>query len=203
MKVIFDNKEYEIKSLTIEQYSAIKETPNINEVQLIHLLTDIPTDEIKEAPMTDVKFVAQMIMGQFSNATEASELPLVVNIDGINYGLMKPSKLSYEEWINLEVFFSQSPLDLTRLATHFYRPLLSDKIGEERELVKYSFDECQSREELFRKKFQMNWLMSAVFFLQTFVKILTEDFLSSIPNKTKNNKIIPNLQNLRKLSNLS
>jgi hypothetical protein len=203
MKVIFDNKEYEIKSLTIEQYSAIKETPNINEVQLIHLLTDIPTDEIKEAPMTDVKFVAQMIMGQFSSATEASELPLVVNIDGINYGLMKPSKLSYEEWINLEVFFSQSPLDLTRLATHFYRPLLSDKIGEERELVKYSFDECQSREELFRKKFQMNWLMSAVFFLQTFVKILTEDFLSSIPNKTKNNKIIPNLQNLRKLSNLS
>lgn len=202
MKVIFDNKEFEIKSLTIEQYSAIKDNPNINDIQLIHLLTDIPIDEIKEAPMTDVKFVAKMILGQFSNATEASELPLVVNIDGINYGLIKLSKLTYEEWINLEVFFSQSPLDLARLATHFYRPTMNDKIGEERELIKYSLDECMSREELFRKKFQMNWLMAAVFFLQTFVKILTEDFLSSTQNKKKNGTKIPPLPNLKKSSNL-
>jgi hypothetical protein len=201
MKVIFDNKEFQIKSLTIEQYSAIKDNPKINDIQLIHLLTDIPVDEIKEAPMTDVKFVAKMIMGQFSNATEASELPLVIDIDGVKYGLMKPSKLTYEEWINLEVFFSQSPLDLARLATHFYRPTSNDKIGEDRELIKYSLEECQSREDLFRKKFQMNWLMAAVFFLQTFVEILTEDFLSSIQNKT-NNKKKPQLPNLRKLSNL-
>jgi hypothetical protein len=153
-----------------------------------------------EAPMTDVKFVAKMIMGEFSSATEASELPLVVDIDGVRYGLMKPSKLSYEEWINLEVFFSQSPLDLARLATHFYRPLANDKIGEDRELIKYSFDECQSREDLFRRKFQMSWLMAAVFFLQTFVKILIEDFQSSIPNKMKPS-MKKTLQNLKKLSN--
>lgn len=202
MKVIFDQKEYEIRSLTIEQYSAIKENPNITDPQLIHLLTEIPVTEIMQAPMTDVKFVAQMIMGVFSNATEASELPLVIDIDGVKYGLMKPSKLSYEEWINMEVFFSQSPLDLARLATHFYRPLANDKIGDERELIKYSFDECQSREELFRKKFKMSWLMAAVFFLQTFVKILIEDFQSSIPNK-KEKQMKKTLQNLKRLSNLS
>lgn len=199
MKVIFDKKEYEIKNLTIEQYSAIKDNPSITEVQLIHLLTDIPTTEIVKAPMTDVKFVASMIMGEYSNATAGSELPLVVDIDGVKYGLMKPSKLTYEEWINLEVFFSQSPLDLSRLATHFYRPLINNKIGEDRELVPYSLDECVSREDLFRKKFKMNWLLSAVFFLQTFVGILTEDFQSSILKGIKNKT--PILQNLKKLFN--
>jgi|694.fasta_scaffold84296_3 hypothetical protein len=202
MKVVFEKKEYDIKSLTIEQYSAIKDNPNISEVQLIHLLTDIPVSEVMEAPMTDVKFVAQMLLGQYSTATEASELPLVIQIDGLNYGLMRPSKLSYEEWINLEVFFSQSPMDLTKLATHFYRPTINDKIGEERELIPYSLEECQSRENLFRKKFQMNWLMAAVFFFQTFVKILTEDSQSSFLKNKKNNKIYQTLQNLKKSSNL-
>jgi hypothetical protein len=112
----------------------------------------------------------------------------VVDFKGDKYGLIKPSQLSYEEWINLEVFMAESPLDLVKLATHLYKPLINGKGGEDRELIPYSLDECMGRQNDF-KQFPITWLFGALFFLTTFVQELTKASLLSMETKaTENNK---------------
>jgi hypothetical protein len=83
---------------------------------------------------------------------------------------------------------AESPLDLTKLAVHLYKPLSSNKEGDDRELIPYSMDECLSRQNDFRQ-FPITHLFSALFFLTTFVQELTKVSLSSMETKLiENNK---------------
>jgi hypothetical protein len=189
MKVVLGKKEYGLLPITIEQYELLKDNKDIKPTELITMMTGAPIDEIKQAPFSQVSFVAKMLMTEWSN-TNTTPLNLVVDFKGKKYGLIKPSQISFEEWINLEVFMAESPLDLVKLATHLYKPLSNNKIGEDRELIPYSLDECNSRQNEF-KQFPITNLFSALFFLTTFVQELTKASLSSmemkmIENKTKN-----------------
>ena len=186
MKVVLGKKEYGILPITIEQYELLKDNTDIKPAELITMMTGAPIDEVKQAPFQQVSFISKMLMTEWSN-TDTSPLNLVVDFKGKKYGLIKPSNISYEEWINLEVFMAESPLDLVKLATHLYKPLLNDKIGEDRELIPYSMDECLSRQNDF-KQFPITWLFSALFFLTTFVQELTKASLSSMGTKTTGNK---------------
>ena len=186
MKVVLGKKEYGILPITIEQYELLKTNPDIKATELITMMTGAPIEEVKQAPFTQVSFIAKMLMTEWSN-TDTTPLQLVVDFKGVKYGLIKPAQLSYEEWINLEVFMAESPLDLTKLAVHLYKPLLNDKIGEDRELIPYSMDECLSRQNDF-KHFPITNLFSALFFLTTFVQELTKVSLSSMETKLIENK---------------
>ena len=186
MKVVLGKKEYGVLPITIEQYELLKTNPDIKPTELITMMTGAPIEEVKQAPFTQVSFVAKMLMTEWSN-TDTTPLNLVVDFKGVKYGLIKPAQLSYEEWINLEVFMAESPLDLVKLATHLYKPLSNDKIGEDRELIPYSMDECNARQNDF-KHFPITWLFSSLFFLTTFVQELTKASLSYMETKTIENK---------------
>ena len=83
---------------------------------------------------------------------------------------------------------AESPLDLTKLATHLYKPLSNNKVGDDRELIPYSLDECMGRMNDF-KNLPITWLFSALFFLTTFVQELTKASLLSMETKaTESNK---------------
>jgi hypothetical protein len=186
MKVVLGKKEYGVLPITIEQYELLKNNPDIKATELITMMTGAPIEEVKQAPFTQVSFVAKMLMTEWSN-TDTTPLNLVVDFKGKKYGLIKPSQLSYEEWINLEVFMAESPLDLVKLATHIYKPLANDKIGEDRELIPYSLDECMGRLNDF-KQFPITWLFSSLFFLTTFVQELTKASLSYMETKAIESK---------------
>ena len=187
MKVILGKNEYGVLPITIEQYGLLKDNPDIKPVELITMMTGAPIEEVKQAPFADVKFVAQALMTEW-NTTDTSPLNLVIDFKGEKYGLIKPSQISYEEWINLEVFMAESPLDLTKLATHLYKPLSNNKVGDDRELIPYSLDECMGRINDF-KNLPITWLFSALFFLTTFVQELTKASLLSMETKaTESNK---------------
>ena len=186
MKVVLGKKEYGILPITIEQYELLKDNNDIKPTELITMMTGAPIEEVKQAPFAQVSFVAKMLMTEWSN-TETTPLNLVVDFKGVKYGLIKPAELSYEEWINLEVFMAESPLDLVKLAVHLYKPLLNDKIGEDRELIPYSMDECLSRQNDF-KQFPITSLFSSLFFLTTFVQELIKVSLSSMAMKATGNK---------------
>ena len=185
MKVVLGKNEYGILPITIEQYELLKDNKDIKATELITMMTGAPIEEVKQAPFAQVSFVSKMLMNEWSN-TETTPLNLVVDFKGKKYGLMKPSQLSYEEWINLEVFMAESPLDLTKLAVHLYKPLLNDKIGEDRELIPYSMDECLSRQNDFNQ-FPITHLFSALFFLTTFVQELMKVSLLSMETKVIEN----------------
>ncbi len=184
MKVVLGKKEYGILPITIEQYELLKNNPDIKATELITMMTGAPLEEVRQAPFTQVSFVAKMLMTEWQ--TTETPLQIVVDFKGKKYGLIKPSQLSYEEWINLEVFMAESPLDLVKLATHLYKPLSSNKEGEDRELIPYSLDECMGRQNDF-KQFPIAWLFGALFFLTIFVQELTKASLSSMETKVIGN----------------
>lgn len=187
MKVILGSKEYGVLPITIEQYELLKNNQEIKPVELIAMMTGAPVDEIKQAPFHQISFVSNYLMNEWISG-ESTPLNLVVDFKGVKYGLIKPSQISYEEWINLEVFMAESPLDLTKMATHLYKPLTNNKIGDDRELIPYSLDECMGRVNDF-KNFPISWLFGALFFLTTFVQELTKASLLSMETKmTENNK---------------
>jgi hypothetical protein len=182
MKIVLNDVDYPIKPLTIEQYLAIKDNPNIGEVELIALMINVPVDLIRKAPMAEVKFVAKMLMSELSNLDNTSPLVLDLYFKGNKYGLLRPSRMTYEEWINMEVFMAQKPVNLLKLATHLYRPLDGENYGEQRKLIAYDLAECEAREDEFRS-FPVDIILSALFFLTTFVRTLMEDSQSSSPKK--------------------
>lgn len=185
MKVVLGKKEYGVLPITIEQYELLKNNPDIKPTELITMMTGAPIEEVKQAPFTQVSFVSKYLMNEWVS-NETSPLNLAVDFKGRKYGLIKPSQISYEEWINLEVFMAESPLDLVKLSTHLYKPLINDKVGEDRELIPYSLDECMGRQNDF-KQFPITWLFGALFFLTTFVQELTKTSLSSMVMKTTGN----------------
>lgn len=186
MKIQLGKKEYGVRPITIEQYELLKDNKEIKAAELITMLTGAPLEEVKQAPFPQVSFVSKMLMTNVLS-DEETPLDLVVDFKGKRYGLIKPSQMSYEEWINLEVFMAETPLDLVKLATHLYKPTTNNKVGEERELIPYSLDECMGRMNDF-KQFPITILFSAIFFLTTFVQELTKASLSSLGTKATTNK---------------
>jgi hypothetical protein len=59
---------------------------------------------------------------------------------------------------------------------------VDDKIGDDRELIKYDLGECQNRIEEFMD-FPISNVLSALFFLTSFAQKLTENSLSSSEKK--------------------
>lgn len=186
MKLLIDKKEYGVKPITISEYEYFTENEGkVDDLELVHRFTDCPIDELKTAKFADIKFISSMIRSSFGAESDKGKLDLVFDMDGVKYGLIKPSELSYEEWVNLEVFMAQTPINLSLIATHLYKPLKSDKVGDERELIDYDLKECESRVELFRNKIPMSRIISAFFFIATFVQKLTQSFLASTEAKMK------------------
>ena len=187
MDIVLGKKTFKVKPITIRQYKQLEENAKISDIDIIHMFTDAPKIDIIKAPMGDVKFVANVLRSDWGAELDKSPLELTLEFNGKEYGLIIPSKITYGEWINLEVFMSRSPVDIVLLATHLYRPLASQKYGEDRELIEYDLGECQSRMEEFMD-FPIKSVLSALFFLTTFAQELTKSSLSSMENKMKNDQ---------------
>jgi hypothetical protein len=184
MEIVLGKKTYEVKPVTIRQYKELELNPQVNDLDIIHMFTGARKEDIIKAPMNDVKFVANVLRSDWGAELDKSPLELTLEFNGKNYGLIIPSQISYGEWINLEVFMARSPIDVVLLATHLYRPLASDKFGEDRELIEYDLGECQSRMEEFMD-FPIRSVLSALFFLTIFAQELTKSSLSSMETKMK------------------
>jgi hypothetical protein len=186
MKLVIDEKEYQIKPLTIDDYLFFtkKENQDIKDLELLLRFTDAPKSELVKLPFHKINFVASVIRSDFGGDDDYGNLDLVITHKGKKYGLIKPSEISYEEWVNLEVFMGQQPLNIRLLATHLYKPLKSDKVGDDRELIDYDLNECESRVYDFGG-IPMGQFTSALFFLITFAQKLTESLAGSMANKLK------------------
>lgn len=182
MKLVLDKKEYDVKPITIRQYMELDTIGQKSDVDLIHYFTGAPKKDIIDAPFAEVKFIAKVLKSEYGASQDITALNLVYEFNGKKYGLVKPSQLSYGEWINYEVFLSQQPVNIPLLATHLYRPCVDDKIGDDRELIKYDLGECQNRIEEFME-FPISNVLSALFFLTSFAQKLTENSLSSSEKK--------------------
>jgi hypothetical protein len=201
MEIIVGDKEYPILDLTIEQYELLKSVDNIEDIQLIAIMTGAPIETLKKAKITDLAFAAKFLRSEMAFQEDIGTLDLVVDFHGKKYGLIKPLEMSYDEFVNLEIFMAQEPLDLLKISTHLYKPLKTDDIGENRKLIDYDLQECMDRMETF-KKFPIKKVMSALFFLINLGQTLMEDLIGSTETKLKATEFVmkTNLP-VKKLSN--
>jgi hypothetical protein len=190
MRVVIDDRTYDYVEIGLDKYDFLLKLEEMKPAQVISFLTDAPLEEIKKAPFADVKFVSQMVKSQFYQTYNNTPLELTYTHNGVHYGLIIPSKISFEEWVNLEVMMASAPLDYALVAAHLYKPLRSDKQGDERELWDYSLDECQRRAQNEFKDFPVRIFNSALFFFTTFVMEYTQNILSSMET-SKTEKTLP------------
>jgi hypothetical protein len=95
--------------------------------------------------------------------------------------------MSFEEWINMEVFMAQKPLNLPLIAAHLYKPLKEGQ-GQDRVLEKYDMTECQNRAQEDFKDFPISVFVSALFFFSSFVMEYTKSSLSSLETRMTGNQ---------------
>lgn len=186
MKIVIDEIDYPVKEMGIDQYQAILDNENINDIDLISLFVDVEKDTLKKASYNDLKFVASMLRQRIKEDDMESPLHLTYRFKGRDYGLIIPTKISYEEWVNLEVFLAKNPIDMKLIAAHLYKPLVSGD-GDDRVLEDYSMEECIKRSKEWGD-FPMSIFVSALFFLGLFSQILTQNILSSLETKMTENK---------------
>lgn len=185
MRVVLNDKSYDLLEIGLDKYDFLLKLEDMKPAQVISFLTQADLEEVKKAPFADVKFVSKMVKSQFYELYYNTPLELTYTHKGAHYGLIIPSKISFEEWVNLEVMMASTPLDYALLAAHLYKPLRSEKQGDERELWDYSLDECKRRAENEFKDFPVRIFNSALFFFTTFVMEYTKNILSSLEtNKT-------------------
>jgi hypothetical protein len=187
MRVVLDDKDYDLIEIGLDKYDFLQKLEDMKPPQVISFLTNAPLEEVKKAPFADVKFVSDVVKSKFYEMYNETPLELTYTHHGVNYGLMIPSKISFEEWVNLEIFMASQPLDLPLIAAHLYKPLRSDNQGHERELWDYSLDECERRAKNEFKDFPIRIFNSALFFFTTFVMEYTKNILSSLETKATDN----------------
>jgi hypothetical protein len=188
MRVVIDDKDYDLIEIGLDKYDFLLKLEEMKDPQVISFLTNAPIEELKKAPFADIKFVSQAVKQKFYEIYNNTPLELTYTHHGVHYGLIIPSKITFEEWVNLEIFMASSPLDLPLIAAHLYKPLRNDKQGDERELWHYSLDECERRARNEFKDFPVRIFNSALFFFTTFVMEYTKIILSSLETKeTENN----------------
>jgi len=177
MKIQIGETEYPIRDLTIEQYLVLNQIKELDDLDFVALMTGAPKDILKKVKVQDLLFAVRYLKNDIAFQDEISELDLVIEVNGVRYGLIKPSEMTFDEFVNLEIFMAEKPLDLPKIAVHLYRPVKDDFIGENRNLIEYDLQECLSRMDEFKKHFPIKKLMSALFFLITFGKTLTDNLL--------------------------
>ena len=187
MRVVVNDKDYDLLEIGLDRYELLMNLDKMKDPQVISFLTGAPLEEVKQFPFTEVKFVSQMVKSKFLENYNNTPLELTYTHHGVHYGLIIPSKMSFEEWVNLEVIMASKPIDYALVCSHLYKPLRSEKQGDERELWDYSLDECQKRARNEFKDFPVRIFNSALFFFTTFVMEYTQNILSSMETKATDN----------------
>lgn len=188
MRVVVNDRDYDLIELGLDKYEFLQKLDEMKDPQVISFLTNAPLEDVKKAPFNEVKFVSSMVKKQAFDMFEDTPLELTYTHKGKNYGLIIPSKISFEEWINLEVFMAKDKVDLPLMAAHMYKPLKNDKQGYERELIDYSLEECEERAKNDFQDFPIRIFNSALFFFTTFVMEYTKNILLSSEMKQTDKK---------------
>jgi len=205
MKILLDEKEYELGDLTLSQYMKVKEIQSsgktLSDAEFIAILTNIPLEEIRQATIQQINFVSKVLNSWFSNLTTKQPLKQIINYKGEVLGLTQPSTMSYGEWTDLEILTSQENLNLKHLAAILYRPCETFNINTlERKIVKYNYDECVERSKDM-EDFPIGDIYSAVFFFTKYAQLLTDKHRNSLGDKRKEMKELLHLMKEQKKKN--
>lgn len=189
MKILLDEKEYELGELTLNQWNKIKEVnksdKKLSDPEFISLMTGIPVEEIRQATIPQIGFVSKVLNTWFTNTPKQTPLKQLISYKDQMLGLTSPSQMSWGEWTDLEVLFAQEEKNLKHIAAILYRPCETYNVNTlEKKIVKYDYEECLERSKDMGD-FPMGDVYSAVFFFMKYAQLLTNRHKDSMEAKKK------------------
>ena len=189
IKVQLGETDYEINGLTIDQWEEInkwqeEERPWTNS-DLISLILNVETDTIRQATIQQINFVGNFLQQFVIDKSQKGPLKKLIKYGDQMLGLLKPSNLTYGEYVDLETLMALKPLNLKHISAILYRPTLehNEETGESK-IVPYNYEECVTRSEEMGDMFMAD-AMSAIFFLVKYNQQLVEDIHEYTVNQLK------------------
>lgn len=174
--------------LTIEQYVKIYKMQDLFDDQyfaakLIGLLTNAPVDELLEHDYQEINFLASEILTLIPTLSAFEDR---FELDGVQYGFFPNWKdLTFAEFVDLDTLSSKKTDELLDqlhyLIAIMYRPITHERGTHDFDIEKYDVTTMKTRAELFKKKLNVRYVLSAQsFFTQLEKKFSVYSQLSSI-----------------------
>jgi hypothetical protein len=198
IKFTMNEVEYKLPEyLTIEQYVKIYKMQDLFEDQyfaakLIGLMTNAPVNELLEHDYQEINFLASELLTLIPIAAPFEDR---FELDGVHYGFFPNWKdLTFAEFIDLDTISSKKPDELLDqlhyLIAIMYRPITKERGLHDFDIEKYDVNTMKTRAELFKKKLNVRYVLSAQsFFTQLEKKFSVYSQLSSIKKLSWKQKI--------------
>ena len=198
IKFTMNEVEYKLPEyLTIEQYVKIYKMQDLFEDQyfaakLISVMTNAPVNELLEHDYQEINFLASELLTLIPIATPFEDR---FELDGVHYGFFPNWKdLTFAEFIDLDTISSKKPEELLDqlhyLIAIMYRPITNERGLHDFDIEKYDVNTMKTRAELFKKKLNVRYVLSAQsFFTQLEKKFSVYSQLSSIKKLSWKQKI--------------
>lgn len=173
IKFEIDNKEYQIKELSLQDYYDIKSKLILEgyeaEFEIVSILSGCPIEEIKALKYEDwEKLYTSTTVLINNDFTSEGKFSPIVEVEGGKYGFMDMDNISIGEFSDLDVILT-APNSETRLheaLAILYRPIIYQE-GDKYKIEKYGTETYKDRVELF-KKFPLSKAKVAIaFFLHS------------------------------------
>ena len=172
MTITFGESKLDLEYITINQYRKLLENPNMDDVELISLLTTLPLEELRDVKVSELQFVSSYLKTWVSQL-QKSPLTYTIKYKGQMLGLLDATEMTYGEFSDLHILTSSENVDYEKVCSILYRPVVSGE-GEDRKIEKYDYDKCMERSKDMGD-FPINNYISALFFLTKYNQILLED----------------------------
>jgi len=193
IEIKLDDRKIKVdEELTIKKYQEISKNPikyNDN-IEILSLYLDIPTDELKELPYKDVKFIEAYLTQKYTKDVD-KQIVFTFNYKGVDYGLENDWKnMTWGQWITMEVISQPDRIadNIAHIMALLYRPIKSQN-GTKYTLMPYKEKEVEERKLLFQELPIKYWFGAATFFF-LIVKIYTQDIKSSLDTRNRVEKLL-------------
>jgi hypothetical protein len=190
--------EYKLPEyLTIEQYVKIYKMQDLFEDQyfaakLISIITNAPVNELLEHDYQEINFLASELLTLIPILSPFEDR---FELDGVHYGFFPNWKdLTFAEFVDLDTLSSKKIDELLDqlhyLIAIMYRPITNERGLHDFDIEKYDVNTMKTRAELFKKKLNVRYVLSAqTFFTQLEKKFSVYSQLSSIKKLSWKQKI--------------
>ncbi len=186
MKFKFNKKDYEVKELTIEQWSKLvllQEWTDEREfsIKLISFATGLTEEEIENMDFTEVNKISEEISRFFIQNN--SDFTREFNFNEKKYRFLDLSNLTFGEFIDLDSYLSKEPHEKKKDMALFLA-MLYREIDESGNYKPYNSKDLQIKAEEF-KKLPAKYINGASTFFLRIEKILRGNFKGSLMQNLK------------------
>jgi hypothetical protein len=206
VKLKIDDKATEFKlptswdEVSVSQYSKLMlaiEKEGTTEIELmiksLEALVGIDGGILSRVPIKMLR-EAYKQLGELTSSMPSNELSRVVEIDGIEYGIIPDfNELTLGEFVDLDNYLQDNYNNLNKIFAVLYRPVI-ERDGNNYNIEPYSLKNISDRRELFNNRLSIDTVYGALVFFCSIGSKHIESTLYSLEEEKMSQSIIKSSQ---------